>query len=224
MPATILKTTILIQLFMWTFHNLNLPKEVPNRAEFAIQKIMLGLAVPARELSFVTYDLSENHIEASADAPSRSVAAKYQLSSDVCANIASATRGSMERHAVLAYHFHSNKVFLLDAVPEEKVLACVMLDVVKAVVSQGSVTQTMTMPTRQEPDGATLIMPTPQEFAPNNGCAMVRDSRGRFVKRAPMEPIPRGEDYEDPTLYKAAPEKDSIGGAGRSLLAKFGIR
>lgn len=209
---------------MWTFHNLNLPKQVPNRAEIAILKISSELAVPASQLSVVTYDLSENHIEASADAPSRSVAERYQLSSDVCANIASATRGSMEKHAVLAYHFPSNKVFLLDAVPEEKVLVCVMLDVFKAVASRVPVTQTMTMPTRQESDGATLIMPTRQEFAPNNGCAMVRDSRGRFVRRAPIGPEPIYEDDDDPALYKAAPKNDIIGGAGRSLLSKFGIR
>lgn len=209
---------------MWTFHNLNLPKKVPNRAAIAILKISSELAVPPSQLSFVTYDLSENHIEASADAPSRSVAEKYQLSSDVCANIASATRGSMEKHAVLAYHLPSNQVFLLDAVPEEKVLACVMLDVLNTVASQMPVTQIMTMPTRQESDGANLIMRTPQEFAPTNGCAMVRDSRGRFVKRAPIGSELICEDDEDPTLYKAAPENDTVGGAGRSLLAKFRIR
>lgn len=207
---------------MWTFHNLNLPKEVPNRAELAIHKISSELAVPAKQLSFVTYDLSENHIEASADAPSRSVAEKYQLSSDVCANIARATRGSMEKHAVLAYHFPSSKVFLLDAVPEEKVLACVMLDVVKAILSQVS-TDSITL--SQVSVGSITAAPIRQDFAPNNGCAMVRDSRGRFVKRAPIDPVLADEDdYEDPALYKASPENDIVGRAGRSLLAKFGIR
>lgn len=206
---------------MWTFHNLNLPKEVPNRAELAMHKISSELAVPTRELSFVTYDLSGNHIEASADAPSRSVAEKYQLSSDVCANIARATRGSMEKHAVLAYHFPSNKVFLLDAVPEEKVLACVMLDVVKAILSQVS-TDSITL--SRVSIGSITAAPIQQDFAPNNGCAMVRDSRGRFVKHAPIGSEPIYEDDEDPNPYKTAPENDTVGGAGRSLLAKFRIR
>lgn len=206
---------------MWTFHNLNLPEGVTNRAELAIHKMSSELAVPTRELSFVTYDLSENHIEASADIPSPSVAEKYQLSSDVCANIARATRGSMEKYAVLAYHFPSNKVFLLDAVPEEKVLACVMLDVVKAILSQVS-TDSITL--SQVSTDSITAAPIQQDFAPNNGCAMVRDSRGRFVKHAPIGLEPIYEDDEDPNPYKTAPENDTVGGAGRSLLAKFRIR
>lgn len=136
---------------------------------------ILSRCTSKANISLVVYHLSENHVECATE-PNVD---KFNLRETARAIKADAPNN----HAILAYDFGSNEVYMIDNVPELNIASAVLLCVVTELIN-GNV---------QGRDNERGI-PKTRTSITDNRQKELRDSRGRFVKQQPTQGIRSFED------------------------------